>query len=108
MEFGPHKREISKHIGTSTNNIAELTAVKIALQELKRKDIPIRIYTDSNYVCGLLMEGWKPKKNLELVNSIKELMSQFSDMEIIKVKGHAGIEGNEKADRLATEAINVK
>ena len=108
MEYGRHKREISKFIGTTTNNIAELTAVYTALLEIKRKDIPIRLYTDSNYAYSLLTAGWKAKKNIELVKSIKQLMSQFTDLEIIKVKGHAGVDGNERADRLATEAIDTK
>jgi len=108
MEYGRHKREISKYIGDATNNIAELTAVHLALLELKRRDIPVKIYTDSNYVYRLLTSGWKAKKNIELVNSIRRLISQFSKLEIIKVKGHAGIDGNERADQLATGAIYKK
>ncbi|MBC2714485.1 MAG: ribonuclease HI [Desulfobacteraceae bacterium] len=105
MRYGNHKREISRYIGNSTNNIAELTAIETALLELKRTDLPIRIYTDSSYACGLLINGWKAKKNISLVNSIKKLMTKFKDLKIIKVKGHSGISGNEKADQLATAAI---
>jgi ribonuclease HI len=105
MEYGRHQREISKYIGITTNNVAELKAVETALMELKRKDVPVRIYTDSKYVYSLLCEGWKAKKNLELIHAIKKLMSQFSDIKINKIKGHAGIDGNEHADRLATKAI---
>ena len=105
MQYGTHEREISTYIGNSTNNIAELTAVKTALMELKRRDLPIRLYTDSSYVCGLLISGWKAKKNIALVASIKKLMVQFDDLKIIKVKGHDGISGNERADQLATGAI---
>ena len=105
MQYGTHEREISKYIGNSTNNIAELTAVKTALMELKRRDLPIVLYTDSSYVCGLLISGWKAKKNISLVDSIRKLMAQFDNIEIIKVKGHGGIDGNERADQLATSAI---
>lgn len=105
MQYGAHEREISRYIGNSTNNIAELTAIKTALMELKRRDLPIRIYTDSSYACGLLISGWKAKKNIPLVDSIKKLMAQFDDLRIIKVKGHDGINGNERADQLATSAI---
>jgi len=103
--FGEHKKEISEFIGESTNNIAELTAIKRALDELKRQDLPVRLYTDSGYAIGLLQKGWKPRKNVELVNNLKALAKKFTDLEIIKIKGHAGIEGNETADRLATSAI---
>lgn len=105
MRYGTHEREISRYIGNSTNNIAELTAIETALQEIKRTDLPIRIYTDSSYACGLLINGWKAKKNVSLVNSIRQLMTRFADLKIIKVKGHSGLDGNEKADQLATSAI---
>ncbi len=105
MRYGNHEREISRYIGNSTNNIAELTAIKTALLELKRTDLPILIYTDSSYACGLLINGWKAKKNISLINSIKQLMTKFKDLKIIKVKGHSGLDGNEKADQLATSAI---
>ena len=105
MRYGDHEREISTYIGNSTNNIAELTAIETALLEIKRPDLPIRLYTDSSYALGLLINGWKAKKNISLVNSIKKRMTQFKDLKIIKVKGHSGIEGNEKADQLATSAI---
>jgi ribonuclease HI len=108
MKYGRHQREISKYIGNTTNNVAELKAVETALSELKRKDLSVRLYTDSKYVYSLLCEGWKAKKNLELVKAVKQLMSNFSDLKIIKVKGHAGVDGNEQADRLATEAIETR
>ncbi len=105
MVFGPHEKEISESIGMATNNVAELKAIKRALGLLKRRDLPVRIYTDSNYSLGLLTKGWKPKQNVELVESIKALMKRFDKLLILKVKGHAGIDGNERADRLATTAI---
>ncbi|MCK5348909.1 MAG: hypothetical protein KAJ25_05940, partial [Desulfobacula sp.] len=52
--YGENKKEISKYIGMATNNIAELTAIKVALEELKRVDLPVRIFSDSSYSIGLL------------------------------------------------------
>ena len=103
--FGEKRKEISRYIGQGTNNIAELMAIKVALEELKRHDLPVRIFSDSSYSIGLLTKGWKPKKNQELVADIKTLMNQFSDLSFIKVKGHSGIKENEVADYLATSAI---
>jgi len=65
----------------------------------------VRVFTDSKYAYGVLMLGWKARKNLELVRSIKKTISKVKDLKIIKVKGHAGIDGNERADYLATLAI---
>lgn len=105
LRYGEHKREISKYIGIATNNIAELKAVKAALEALKRKDRPVRIHTDSSYVHGLLAKGWNAKKNADLVTSIRNLLTQFTDVSFVKVSGHKGVEDNELADRLATDAI---
>ncbi len=105
LQYGPHEREISRFIGSATNNIAELMAVSAALEAIKRKDIPVRLYTDSTYVLGLLTSGWKAHKNKELVTDVRKLCEEFKDLKLIKVKGHGGICGNEKADHLATSAI---
>ncbi|MCD4722055.1 MAG: ribonuclease HI [Desulfobacula sp.] len=103
--YEENKKKISKYIGMATNNIAELTAIKVALEELKRVDLPVRIFSDSSYSIGLLTKNWKPKKNQKLVVEIKALMGKFSDLAFIKVKGHSGIKENEVADFLATSAI---
>ncbi|NQT09853.1 MAG: ribonuclease HI [Desulfobacteraceae bacterium] len=105
LRFKDHEKEISRNIGEATNNIAELEAIKTALLELKHYDYPVRLFTDSSYACGVLTLGWKARKNSELINSIKKLISKFSDLKLIKVKGHDGFDGNEKADFLATSAI---
>ena len=105
LRFKDHKKEISRNIGTATNNIAELEAIKTALLELKHYDYPVRVFTDSSYAYGVLTLGWKARKNKELINSIKKLISKFSNLKLIKVKGHDGFDGNEKADFLATSAI---
>jgi len=105
LKFREHEKEISESIGNTTNNIAELMAIQRGLLELKRCDLPVRIYTDSSYALGILTKRWKASKNQELVADIRKLISKFKDVKLIKTKGHAGIAGNEKADLLATEAI---
>lgn len=102
---GENKKKISQYIGTATNNIAELTAIKIALEELKRVDLPVCIFSDSSYSIGLLTKNWKPKKNQALIYEIRTLMKKFCNLIFIKVKGHSGIKENEVADFLATSAI---
>ena len=108
LKYGEHEKEISKYIGIATNNIAELEAIKTGLLELKKTDTPVRIFTDSSYAYGLLALGWKAKKNQTLVNAIRETISKFKDLKLIKVKGHAGHAENERADFLATSAIKNK
>ena len=107
LRFGSHKKEISRHIGIATNNVAELTAIKAALKAIRTTEIPVRLYTDSQYCYGLLSLGWKPKRNEKLVAAIKKLTGQFKDLRILKIEAHAGIDDNERADRLAREAITA-
>ncbi len=106
--YKDNRKEISESIGNATNNIAELAAIHRGLTALKRRDLPVRIFTDSAYAVGLLTQKWKPQVNQDLVIDIKKLMKGFSDIAVIKVEGHAGIKENEVADFLATRGINKK
>ena len=106
LRFGSREKEISKHIGIATNNVAELMAIKTALKAIRTTEIPVRLYTDSQYCFGLLTLGWKPKKNEKLVEAVKKLMERFKDLKILKIRAHAGIDDNERADRLAQEAAS--
>jgi len=103
--FGKHEKEISRYIGITTNNMAELEAIRSGLMAVKNSNLPVRVFTDSRYAYGVLTQGWKAKKNQDIIESIKKILSKFNDLKFIKVKGHAGIEGNERADFLATSAI---
>jgi len=105
--YKDHKKEISKFIGESTNNIAELTAIKVGLESIKEghRDKPTVVYTDSAYCHGLLTKDWKAKKNIELVMELRSLVAQFNYLGFKKVKGHANNLIHNRADELATTAI---
>jgi len=106
-----------------TNNIAELNALYQALLIAKQTSSEniITIFSDSKYSIDCITTwayGWKAKgwakkggeiKNLELIKKTHELYERIKDLiEIKHVKGHAGIEGNELADRMAVTAIKEK
>ncbi|MGD1925612.1 MAG: ribonuclease HI [Paracoccaceae bacterium] len=110
------EREISGGEDETTNNRMELTA---AIQALKALDRPsqITIITDSTYVRdgitkwihGWKRNGWKtaakkPVKNDDLWKSLDALCSGHG-VTWNWVKGHAGTDGNERADQLATQEI---
>ncbi|MEJ2658376.1 MAG: ribonuclease HI, partial [Desulfobacterales bacterium] len=105
LRFGDYEKEISKYIGIATNNIAELEAIRTGLLAVKNTDLPVRVFTDSKYAYGILAQGWKARKNQDIITSIKKILLNFNDLKFIKVKGHRGVEGNERADALATSAI---
>ena len=103
---GDDRRELSEYLGQGTNNIAELTSILRALEKLRpKRDRPVVVHSDSSYSLGLLTKGWKPKANVELVAELRALIGEFSDLHFVKVRGHAGIEENERADELARQAV---
>ena len=117
LRMGDHEREISGAERLTTNNRMELTAVIRALQALKRP-VRSRLYTDSEYVRRGISEwlpawkarGWrtadkKPVKNQDLWEQLDRLAASHR-IEWHWVPGHAGVEGNERVDRLANEAID--
>ncbi|MGV6801274.1 MAG: ribonuclease HI [bacterium] len=96
----------------TTNNRMEMLAVIEALKAVST-DIPIILHTDSNYVVkgitewimGWKNKGWKnsqkkPVKNKDLWLELDQL-AKGRDIQWKWVKGHAGIDGNERADALA-------
>lgn len=101
-------RELSEYLGAATNNVAELTAILRALEALKESDETVAVYTDSQYAIGVLQKGWKAKVNQDLIAAIKQRMRNFSKLNLVYVKGHAGIPMNERADELARRAVSER
>ena len=106
--FGHHALEIWEYLGKSTNNIAELTAILRALQNVKNKDVPILLYSDSAYSIGVLTGRMKPKTNLDLIAEIRSEMARCRSLQLLKVQAHVGIEHNERVDRLVAYARYVR
>ncbi|PLX53994.1 MAG: hypothetical protein C0611_02340, partial [Desulfobacteraceae bacterium] len=51
--FGKHEKEISRYIGITTNNMAELEAIRSGLMAVKNSNLPVRVFTDSGYAYGV-------------------------------------------------------
>lgn len=98
-------KEISRYLGMATNNIAELEAIKAALEAVKNRDLPVIVFTDSSYALGLLAGGWKARENKALVQKLRDLAATFKHLKFVKVKGHAGHPDNERADYLAVQSL---
>ena len=116
---GDHRKEISGSEKLTTNNRMELLAAISAIEALKNPGTTARIYTDSQYVIKGVSEwvanwkrrGWKtadkkPVKNQDLWERLDALAGQH-ELEWHWVKGHSGVEGNERVDQLANEAIDA-
>ncbi|MEJ0037625.1 MAG: ribonuclease HI [Gammaproteobacteria bacterium] len=116
---GENRKEISGSETHTTNNRMELLAAIRALETLKKPGTTARVYTDSQYVikgisewvAGWKRRGWKtadkkPVKNQDLWELLDALAAQH-ELEWHWVKGHSGVEGNERVDQLANEAIDA-
>ncbi|NPV12712.1 MAG: reverse transcriptase-like protein [Ignavibacteria bacterium] len=107
MESGMYRKEISKKMTIGTNNRAELLALIEALKELKHKEeTDLVIYTDSQYVINILTKNYKARANKDLIAYAKKLLEQVGRVEFRKVTAHDGELNNERADKLAKDAIN--
>lgn len=103
---GKERRELSEYLGQGTNNIAELMAILRGLEEVRDRERPVIVYSDSAYSIGLLSKKWKAKANVELVARLRKLLEAFADVRFVKVEAHAGIALNERVDELARQAVS--
>ena len=112
-----HERTYSQGYEKTTNNRMELMAVIEALRALKRP-CKVVLHTDSQYVQKGISEwihkwkarGWRTAdkklvKNVDLWMELDQARAQH-DIDWRWIKGHAGHEGNEKADQLANKGVD--
>ena len=108
-----------------TNQRAELSAIAIAVERLQRLYASglvgqSTIYSDSQYsincltkwAAGWERKGWRtskgtPVENQDLIRPLRAALAQLP-IQLVHVRGHAGILGNERADALAVQGITGK
>lgn len=113
--WGQHKKELSQGYKRTTNNRMELLAVIEGLKAIRNKDIPVTVYSDSQYVVNAVEKGWLKnwiktnfkggKKNADLWKVFYELSKDFK-LKLVWVKGHADNPFNNRCDELATAAAD--
>jgi ribonuclease HI len=118
LRFGKLEQVLTGGEGQSTNNRMELTAAVEALRALKRT-CRVNIFTDSQYLMRGITEwipnwrrrNWRRKggklANVELWQAL-DTEVQKHVIEWHWVKSHAGHPENQRADRLARQAIPRK
>jgi ribonuclease HI len=118
LRYGSKEKELFGGEPDTTNNRMELTAVIRALDALTRP-VEVKLHTDSTYVMqgitkwihGWKKNGWKtkarePVKNADLWQELERSVSRHQ-VQWVWVKGHAGHEGNERADALANKGVDA-
>lgn len=116
LESRGHTRELLGAQEWTTNNRMELQAAIEALDSLK-EPCEVELVTDSTYLKNGMQswladwkrKGWKtsagkPVKNQDLWQQLDALVETHR-VHWRWVRGHSGVEGNERADALANEAI---
>ncbi len=117
LMWGPKQKELSAGFRLTTNNRMELLGVITALESLNKKNIPLTIYTDSQYIVKAIQQGWLNKwvrtnfaggkKNKDLWMRFYNLAKDY-DITFKWVKGHADNPLNNRCDELATQAADGK
>lgn len=111
--------ELSGGDPATTNNRMELQAVIEGLGALKGPSA-VEVHIDSTYVMDAIVKRWyvgwkargwktsakKPVKNRELWEQLLAALEPHT-VTWKKVRGHAGIALNERADQLAVEACEA-
>lgn len=118
MQYGETEKVFYGGEADTTNNRMEMMATIEALKAVK-PDFKgeITLWTDSTYVLkgitewihGWKKRGWKnsQKKDVKNVDLWKQLDIQNARFNVNWkwVKGHAGVDGNERADELARMGV---
>lgn len=113
------ERELSGGDPATTNNRMELQAVISGLRAL-RSGSTVIVHIDSSYVMDAIVKrwyvgwrarGWRtaaktPVKNQALWEELLALLDEHT-VTWKKVRGHAGVELNERCDELAVAACRV-
>jgi len=117
LMYGGRVKELSAGYRLTTNNRMELMAVIAALEALKKKNIFLTIYTDSQYVLNSVVKKWLDnwirtdfkggKKNKDLWMRYYQLAKDYT-INFVWVKGHAENAYNNRCDELATAAADGK
>ncbi len=115
--WGHHRKELSQGYRLTTNNRMELLGVIAGLQAIKKNNLPITVYSDSQYIVNSVEKGWLKnwiktnfkggKKNADLWKQYYQLAQNFS-IKFVWVKGHADNPYNNLCDELATAAADGK
>ena len=112
MLSGKYRKEISAGFMLTTNNRMELLAVIVGLENIKKENSDVIIYSDSKYVVNAVEKGWlfnwqkksfKGKKNPDLWKRFLSVYKKHS-VKFVWVKGHNNNVENERCDTLAVSA----
>lgn len=119
LTYGRRRKVVFGSWSATTNQRMELQAAILGLQCLSRRDLPIRVVSDSEYVVKGMSDwvtSWearywknssgKPVANQDLWQKLIRAADGLN-VEWVHVRGHTGEPGNEEVHRIAEEAMRA-
>lgn len=92
-------RAVGQYLGNATNQQAEIAAATLGLENLKEK-CRVKVLSDSRYVVETMTGNFRRKTNHEWWARLDQAASKH-EIEWEWIKGHAGHEIQEVADKAA-------
>lgn len=106
-------------VDKTTNNEMEMKAILLSLALFGKNDETITVCSDSSYAINSFVKwmpswqrnGWikasdnQPPKNLDILQSYYDLITEGYKINLEKVSGHSGNKWNDLADAIATGSV---
>ena len=113
----PLRYDVHSALGNGTNNRGEMWALGMAnqaIRELDRRKLRVKgdthVFVDSKYAINNAEGVIMASKDIELAHSVRKSTSSIRDSSSLTyhwVKGHNGIDGNERADNAANRGTSL-
>jgi ribonuclease HI len=99
LGFKGYWRAVGEYLGNATNQQAEIAAAALGLENLKER-CRVKVLSDSRYVVETMTGNFRKKTNHEWWAKLDRAASKH-EIEWQWIKGHAGHEIQEVADKAA-------
>jgi ribonuclease HI len=99
LGFKGYWKAVGEYLGNATNQQAEIAAATIGLKSLK-EPCKVKLMSDSRYVVQTMTGNFRKKTNHEWWEKLESAASRHT-VEWEWLKGHAGHEVQEIADKMA-------
>jgi ribonuclease HI len=98
-------KAVGEYLGNATNQQAEIAAATVGLKNLK-EPCKVKLLSDSRYVVETMGGTWKRKTNQDWWEKLDKAAAKH-DVTWEWIKGHAGHEIQEIADKMARKIASL-
>ena len=105
LGFRGHWRAVGEYLGNATNQQAEIAAACVGLESLK-EPCKVKLLSDSRYVVETMTGNFRKKTNHEWWEKLEKAAAKHQ-IDWQWIKGHAGHEVQEVADKMARKMAEL-